>query len=309
MRKTIPVLFGLGGFLLVAGLVCWIWAPGVVKKTPIDVNSTTHLSGQAEKLNAATGDLESNPVKATSVTKTDSKASDDKTVVWTNSTCLVIDKDDVTDCVDGDDPRLVSASTDVFATDRKTALAVNADKHLPADAVEHHGLVNKFPFDSEKKTYPYWDGTVGKAVDAKYQRTVEVRGTKTYVYTVTTKGAQIDIAEGVKGTYDDLTTIYVEPRTGAILNQTDDQQRYLEDGDKVLDLQLAFTDAQVKKSVDDLQSDLGLLTLVDKTVPLVGIIGGLICLGGALFLLVARRRRPDSDAPSQGSHKVLTPQG
>ena len=61
MRKTIPVLFGLGGFLLIAGFVALLWAPGVVKKTPLDVNSTTHLSGQAEKLNVATGELEANP--------------------------------------------------------------------------------------------------------------------------------------------------------------------------------------------------------------------------------------------------------
>ena len=297
MRKTIPVLFGLGGFLLIAGLVCLLWAPGVVKKTPVDVNSTTHLSGQAKKLNVSTGELESNPVNATSVTKSDSKVSDDKIVVWANTTCLVVDRDDVPDCVDGDDPRLVSASTDVFATDRKTALAVNDSKYLPADAVEHHGLVNKFPFDSEKKTYPYWDGTVGKAVDATYQKTSEVEGKKVYVYQVSTKDAPIDIAEGVKGTYDDVTTIYVEPRTGAILNQTDDQQRYLENGDKVLDLQLAFTDAQMKKSTDDLASDLRLLTLVEKIVPLVGIIGGLICLGAAGFLLLASRRRSRTTGP------------
>ena len=104
MRKTIPVLFGLGGFLLVAGLVCWLWAPGVVKKTPLDVNTTTHLSGQAQKLNTATGELDSNPVNATSITKTDSKASDDKIVVWANSSCLVIDKDNPPDCVDGRRP-------------------------------------------------------------------------------------------------------------------------------------------------------------------------------------------------------------
>ncbi len=106
-----------------------------------------------------------------------------------------------------------------------------------------------------------------------------------------TKDAQVEIAEGVMGTYDDETTIYVEPRTGAILNQTDDQQRYLENGDKVLDLQLAFTDAQTKKSIDDLSSDLTLLTLVGSVVPIVGIVGGLICLGLAGFLLLADRRR------------------
>jgi hypothetical protein len=291
MRKMIPVLFGLGGFLLIAGLVCLLWAPGVVKKTPLDVNTTTHLSGQAAKLNTSTGELESNPVLATSVTKSDSKTSSDKVVAWTNSSCLVVDKDNPPDCVDGDDPRLVSASTDVFATDRKTALAVNDSKYLPADAVPHHGLVNKFPFDTEKKTYPYWDGTLGKAVDAKYSGTAKVKGADTYVFKVVTKDAPIDVAEGVKGTYSDETTIYVEPRTGAILNQTDNQQRYLENGDKVLDLQIAFTDAQQKQSVDDSNSNLRLLDLVEKIVPIVGIVGGLILLGVAGFLLAADRRR------------------
>ena len=296
MRKTIPVLFGLGGFLLVAGLVCWLWAPGVVKKTPLDVNTTTHLSGQAQKLNTATGALDSNPVNATSITKTDSKASDDKIVVWANSSCLVIDKDNPPDCVDGQDPRLVSASTDVFATDRVTALAVNDSKYLPADAVEHHGLVNKFPFDTEKKTYPYWDGTLGKAVDAKYSGTAKVKGADTYVFKVVSKDEPIDIAEGVKGTYTDETTIYVEPRTGAILNQTDDQQRFLDSGDKVLDLQLAFTSAQQQQSVDDSNSNLRLLNLVEWIVPVVGIVGGLLCLGIAVFLLLSGRRRETPNA-------------
>lgn len=293
MRKTIPVLFGLGGFLLMAGLVCTLWAPGVVKKTPLDVNTTTHLSGQVQKLDVATGQLQSNPAKATSITKSDSKTSDGKVVAFTNSTCLVIDKDNPPNCVDGQDPRLVSASTDVFATDRKTALAVNNPKYLPPDATPHHGLVNKWPFDSQKKTYPYWDGTVGKAVAAKYVGTGNVKGQDVYVYRATTKDAPIDIAEGVKGTYNDVATIYVEPRTGAIVNQTDNQQRYLDSGEKVLDLKLAFTDAQQQQSVSDLSSNLSLLTLVTKIVPLVGIIGGLICIGVAVFLLLASRRRTE----------------
>ena len=66
----------------------------------------------AQKLNPSTGELDSNPVNATSVTKSDSKISSDKVVVWTNSSCLVIDKDNPPDCVAGDDPRLVSASTE-----------------------------------------------------------------------------------------------------------------------------------------------------------------------------------------------------
>ncbi len=195
------------------------------------------------------------------------------------------------DCVDGDDDRLISADVDVFATDRVTGLAVNDSKYLPPDAVKHEGLVNKFPFDSEKKTYPYWDGTVGEAVDAKYERTTRSRGTKVYYYEVNTKGASIDIADGVKGTYDDIKGDlrraahrgHPQPdrRPAAIPRERRQGPRP----------PAAFTDAQQKKSADDLSSDLFLLTLVEKIVPIVGIVGGLICLGAAGFLLVADRRR------------------
>jgi hypothetical protein len=235
--------------------------------------------------------MESNPVQVTSITKADSKHSDGDVVAFTNSTCVVIDTDNPPDCVDGKDPRLVTATTDVFAADRRTALAVNKSKYLPAGAVDHSGLVNKWPFDSEKKTYPYWEGTLGKAVPARYDRTVYVRGMKTYVYKVETKGAQIDVAEGVPGTYDDVKEIYVEPRTGAIVNQTESQQRALADGTQVLDLKIGFTDPQIKTSVDEVKGKLGTITLILTVVPLVGIIGGALLFIVAILLLLSGRRR------------------
>ena len=45
--------------------------------------------------------------------------------------------------------------------------------------------------------------------------------------------------------------IWVEPKTGAIQNQSQDQQRYLEDGTQVLNLQAEFTPEQIKKSAAD----------------------------------------------------------
>lgn len=290
MRKSVPVLFGLAGFLVAAALVALIWAPGVVKRTPIENDATTRLTGEAAKLDTATGELVPNKVKATSITKSDTKVSDDKVVAFTNSSCLLVDTDDAPDCVDGKDQRLISASTDVFATDRKTALAVNSDKYLPADAVDHDGLINKWPFDAEKKTYPYWDGTVGKAVDAVYDRTEKLDGLETYVYKVVVQDASIDIAKGVQGTYDDLKEIYIEPKTGKIIHQTDNQQRALADGTQALDLQLAFTDDQVKENVDDAQDSIGSLKLITTTIPLVGLIGGGLCLLAGIALLLSSRK-------------------
>jgi hypothetical protein len=294
MRILGRVLLGLGAFLLMAAILCTAWAPDRVKKTPLDVNTTTDLEGEAAKVDLATGDFEKRPIYAVSVTKIDSEASTDDTAIWVNTSCAVFDVGQPRECVPGTDENLISAEIDTFATDRVSALAVESDK-LPADSIPHEGLVNKFPFDSGKTTYPYWDGTVGAAVDAVYERTATVKGVETYVYKVTIEDAPIEIAEGVAGTYDDVKEIFVEPTTGAIVNQTDDQQRYLEDGTQVLDLQLAFTDDEQQASGDQAKSKALLIDLAVTIVPVVGYIGGPLCLLAGILLLM--RSRPNTAEP------------
>ena len=50
MRKTVGfVLLGLAGFLLTAALLAQFYVPGQVQKTPLDVNTTTRLSGNAAR--------------------------------------------------------------------------------------------------------------------------------------------------------------------------------------------------------------------------------------------------------------------
>ena len=292
MRKIIGwVLLGLGAFLLVTGLLATVWVPGQVERTPLDVDSTTRLSGNADKLNPATGETEAIDVKATSITKADSKRSDDNVVVFVNTTCLVIDEGDVPDCVDADDPqaRLVSATSDVFSTDRYDAEAVNG-KYLPAGAEEKEGLVNKWPFDSEKKDYDYWDGLVGAAVTAAYDSTETLDGLETYKYHISLDEVPAEIIDGVQGTYSQDKYIWVEPRTGAIVNQTQDETRTLEDGSVVLDLQLAFTEDQVASGISDAKDNKASIDLVTGTLPLVGFIGGIIALLAGAFLVFAGRK-------------------
>lgn len=288
------VLIGLGAFLVVAAVMAQVWAPDVVKRTPIDVNETTNLSGHVQKFDPKLGKLKSDPAYALILTKVDSKASDGDVAVFAQTTCVVVD--DGTSphvCVTDSDPRLVSAEIDIFATDRHTALAVNNPKYLPADAVPHEGLVNKWPFDAQKKTYPYWDYYLQKPLDAVYERTEDLKGMKTYVYKVTAKDAPLEIAPGVQGTYDVVKEIWVEPQTGGIVNQTEDQQRYV-DGTKVLDLQLEFTDAQQAKFVKDVGDQRDKVDLLLNTVPIVGYAVGipLLLIG---FFLVFRRRRDKGD--------------
>ncbi len=83
MRKFVaPALVGFGTFLLVVGVLALSWVPGAVKKTPLDVDTTTMLSGEAAKIDPATGDMTPRAIHAISLTRTDSKASTDDDVVW-----------------------------------------------------------------------------------------------------------------------------------------------------------------------------------------------------------------------------------
>jgi hypothetical protein len=296
------VLVGLGTFLLVVGVLAVTWAPDKVKKLPLDVNTTTHLDGTVRKLDPETGELVENPVKVQSITKVDSNASNGTTAVWVQTSCVVINIDDAPDCVDGDDPRLVSADTDVFATDRVSAEAVPDFDGLPDDAVPHEGLVNKWPFDSEKEDYEYWDGTTETAVPAVYDREETLLGIDCYVYTISISDAPIEIAEDIPGTYDNEIEIWVEPVTGAIQQQTQDQQRYLDDGTQVLDLQIGFTEEQQQTFADDADTNMGQLRLLLFWVPLVGFVGGALALIAGVLLLMSGRRR---GAEGGATHKEL----
>lgn len=303
------VMLAVGTFLLVAGLLATVWAPGVVKKTPLNVDQVTHLEGTVRKLDPATGEFPSEPVpvRVESINRSDSKASDGDNATWVQTTCVVIDVDDAPNCVDGEDPRLVSASTDVFATDRVSGLAVNDTDNLPPDAVPHEGLMNKWPFDAEKRTYPFWDGTAGRAFEAVYDREDSIKGIDVYVYKVAIEDAPIEIAKGVEGTYDNQVEVWVEPTTGAIQQQTQDQQRYLADGTQVLDLKIGLTEESLDQFAEDARANMRLLAAITVWLPIVGFAGGALCvLAGFALLLTARRRRGEPVALAPERARVTT---
>lgn len=308
MRKFIaPALVGIGAFLLIVGILALLWVPGAVKKTPLDVDTVTRLSGEAAKIDPAAGTFEPKPIFATNLTKVDSAASTDDTAVWSQRSCVAFGEE--RPCFDEGDPNivllsedeLVTVSSDVFGTDRVSAEGVD-ESELPGPVVRAggattEGLVNKFPFDTEKKDYTYWDGTLDGAVDAKFDRVETLEGVETYVFKIVSTKEEIEIAEDTPGTYSSTKEIYVHPATGSIINQTEDQQRWLEDGTQVLDLQIGFTDEQIAKNADDAQSNGSRLSLMTKVVPLVGLIGGAVLV--AAGLLLGRRN-------SRGTHSAST---
>lgn len=292
MRKVVGwLLLFLGAFLLVASVVALVWAPGAAERTPLNVNTYTYLTGQADKLNPATGELETVPVAYRSLTQADPDKSDGDVVVFVNSKCVNIDRGDPPPCLDENDDRLITNSIDTFATDRHTAMAVNDEKYMAEDSVPHEGLVNKWPFNAEKKTYPYWDGTLDKAVDAKYVGTKDYDGLETYEYSVEVPETEAEVVEGTQGTYAAHQSVWIDPRTGSIIDQSGGEVRKLEDGSTILDIEVAYTDDTVADNVSKAKDSIRTLDILTKYgPPVAGILGLAMLIGGALVL----RRRPAS---------------
>jgi hypothetical protein len=290
------VLAFLGGLLLVAGILAQFYAPDRLMKTPLDTDTVTNLYGEAE-LADGTGGTDTFPVRAYSVTLADSDASTDDVILFHTSSCLVRDEGGIDGCVSADDPqdRLLSASTDTFATDRRTAEAVNDPDILPASAEAKEGLVNKWPFDAEQKTYQYWDGTAGEAVDAVFDREEELDGLTTYVYKVSISDVPIELSEGVAGIYNDEKEIFIDPTTGSIIHQVDHQERIDDEGNPFLIVDLEFTPEQVSSNAEDAKSNTSRLNLVRDTVPIIGYAAGIPLLLIGIGLLVYSRRRSSSE--------------
>jgi hypothetical protein len=301
LRKIISwVLLGLGAFLLAAALVATVWAPDQVKRAPLDTDSTTRLSGTAQKLNTGTGEIDDLDVRAVSITEADSNKSDDDVVAYVNTSCLVIDVPDTPDCGEpgtGEDadPNVINISNELFATDRRTGVAVNGDDYLPEGTPEREGLQNKFPFDAEKKDYEFWDGILDRAVPATYEGTDEIEGLETYRYNMSVVEEEATVIGDVDGIYSLDKTMWIEPNTGAIIDQEQHDVRTLPNGDPLLDLQLSFTDEQVSANVDDASANVSSLTLLTKTIPLVGFIGGALCIIAGILLLLSARRKNEAN--------------
>jgi hypothetical protein len=290
------VLAFLGGLLLLAGVLAQFYAPDRLMKTPLDTDTLTNLYGEAE-LADGTGGTDTFPVRAYSVTLADSEASTDDVILFHSSSCLVRDEGGIDGCVSADDPqdRLLSASTDTFATDRRTAEAVNDPDILPASAEAKDGLVNKWPFDAEQKTYQYWDGTAGEAVDAVFDREEELDGLTTYVYKVSISDVPIELSEGVAGIYNDEKEIFIDPTTGSIIHQVDHQERIDDEGNPFLIVDLEFTPEQVSSNAEDAKTNTSRLNLVRDTVPIIGYAAGIPLLLIGIGLLVYSRRRSSSE--------------
>ena len=149
-------------------------------------------------------------------------------------------------------------------------------------------MAYKFPIDSKKQTYQFFQTDLGKAFPADFVRTDKVDGLSVYVYVCNTGTQPYKIQGLLPGTLTDTRTVWVEPTTGAIVKGEEHQVQTLATGQAALDTTLTFDDKSIKNEVDTANKALKKLQIAGVWAPIILAILGIAALVGGVLLL--RRR-------------------
>src|SRR6202012_3026632 len=190
-------IIGLGAALLIAALLLSTYTSSRITKIPLDIDTTLVSDGTATALDSGSlsGDhvvINQNvPLVSQQQLSGESPANTDVVTLQVGTSVRRTDKQK--------DSGLLLAIVDTVTLNRKTALAVSDDSHTggsvqkprafsdenPPTAIplRHDGLPYRFPFHTEKKTYPYFDPIAQKPFDVNYDSQEDVNGLTAYKFT------------------------------------------------------------------------------------------------------------------------------
>lgn len=296
------MLAGIGALLFVVGLGVHFYVAPKLAVAPMDQHSTTFLEAKnATVFNADPSVLAPMTTDLSIASRTvgdvaSSKKAPGDTIVWHNNTTVT-----------SADGVVRSQTSKRAAFNAKTAEASNwgdnwyETKVGDRTNIKRNGLMYKFPFNTEKKSYQVWDDTLGASVLTSYTGTTKVQGTTVYLFEnqvpATVVGTR-DLPPTLFGlpqapdvttdnNYQNHTTYYVEPITGAIVNQISDTKSWFSyQGSEVIatEAHVQYTAQQVKDMMKLLGSQPTQLKLAQGFLPWLVVVLGLGMIGGATVM-------------------------
>ncbi|WP_263168421.1 DUF3068 domain-containing protein [Streptomyces sp. SCSIO ZS0520] len=322
------LLLGTGTFLLVlAPLLAWYVEPQA-RRTPLDVDVTTVFEGSGSYFDTSKVRLvEDEPLTVTRQVRGD-VADGDRSgrAVWDVSTSV-----DTADTLPAADPHdSLQWTTERWVTDRKTNRPVHCCQEKPRFEGEAY---LKFPFGVEKRSYRWWDSTLGGTVVLKYSGARAVQGYQGLLFTGRVEAAQTGtrlvpgrlvgrpkssqvLAEEWYANHG--VELVADQETGRILYAAIGPRKTLrapggkKDAMVLLDSRkLAFTPATQRAQVALARDDTDRLRLLGRTVPLVALpAGAVLFLAGAVLLVRGGRiRRGGQAAPLPDTARHAAPAG
>ena len=329
-RLSGRILLMFGVLLLVVAVgVRFVVAPLSVK-APLQIPTkyqTLIASGTGfELLDATTGQPKTVTVRVTRHIQGDVAAGDDKVAVYEESLCLSDNTDGSNPgCLPATDPRLITNSTDRVAFDRKTGYAVNDPKYNANvdgdESIKHEGLSYKFPIDTKKKSYLFFDTVVGKAFPMNYVDTEKLEGLTVYKFVQKIVNQPVYTNHVLPSTYTNTRTVWIEPTTGVIVKGSEDLTQTLTgranldpnsdlrdpalQGKVALQGLLTFDGPTVKNQAQLAKDNLPKIHLVRTWIPLVALILGVIL---TVLGLIVLRRRSEPGAHAEDAPRPREPQ-
>ena len=197
LRLAAAGIIGLGAALLIAALLLSTYTAGKIRKIPLDIDQTLASGGTGTALDPASLSGEKFvvdkdvPLVSQQAITVETPANAQVVTFQVGTTVRRTDRQQ--------DNGLLLAMVDTVTLNRSTAEAVSDDER-PGGSVQkprtieddkpptnialpHDGLSYRFPFDTEKKSYPMFDPIAQKAFDANYDGEDDVNGLNTYRFT------------------------------------------------------------------------------------------------------------------------------
>ena len=337
LRLVACAILGLGAALLIAALLLSTYTAGKIKRIPLDLDTTLVSNGTGTALDPASlsGDHfvidKGVPLVAQQQMSVEAPSDADVVTLQVGSTVRRTDRQQ--------DMGLLLAMVDTVTLDRSSALAVSDDTH-PGGAVQkprsiedtkpptniplpHEGLSYRFPFDTEKKTYPYFDPIAQKAFDANYEGEDDVNGLTAYKFVqnvgydadgklvepikyaslykdaedaqVTARASQWglpgDPDESIAMTrfYAAKRTFWVDPVSGTIVKAEEHQNHYyardpLRPEATMADYTVTSTEATVESQVAAARDERDRIALWSRILPITFTAAGLVALVAGVLL-------------------------
>ena len=331
-------IIGLGAALLIAALLLSTYTSSRITKIPLDIDTTLVSDGNGTALDSASlsGDHlvvnQNVPLVSQQQVGVESPANADVVTLQVGTSVRRTDKQK--------DSGLLLAIIDTVTLNRKTAMAVSDDTHTggsvqkpraysdenPPTAIplRHDGLSYRFPFHTEKKSYPYFDPIAQKPFDVNYDSQEDVNGLTTYRFTqnvgynpdgklvapvkyaslyagaedgkVTTSAAMWgvqggDPAEQITMTryYAAQRTFWVDPVSGTIVKQIEHANHYfardpLKPEVTLADYRVTSNEDTVESQVNAARDERDRLALWSRVLPITFTAVGLISLIGGGLL-------------------------
>ncbi|MPZ00204.1 MAG: DUF3068 domain-containing protein [Actinophytocola sp.] len=348
MRSALTyIVLGLGVFAVALGLVLRFYTYPQLAKMPLDLESFSVATGTADRalVFVANGPdehvpefREDLPITSTTYVTPDLTAPE---MAEGGDVAAYIEASRIT-VTGNSDIGALSASVRQLCVDRHTGEAVapchtqftqettEEEPESPDaeagrvyadddDDVQQPGFGFKLPFDTEKRTYQWYDLRINDTVDLTFQQDDTVKGLDVYQFAYQVAPQQVGSRE-VPGSmlgepdspsieadvfYEANRTMWIDPVTGAVIDVkqsvtqklVQDGQDYA-DGEVVFDGTLTLDDETVANNVADAEESGGKLWLLTTLPIILWIVGGVLIVGAAVLLVRSREPRDET-----GNHR------